>query len=48
VGFEVSEVELQMKPKNLIEVSQTESDKIVKFLETLESHDDIQKVYANI
>ena len=47
-GFEVKEVELQMKPKNLIEVPQTESDKIVKFLEILESHDDVQKVYANI
>lgn len=47
-GFEVSQVELQMKPKNLIEPTHPESDKMVKFLETLESHDDVQKVYANI
>lgn len=47
-GFEVSQVELQMKPKNLVEVDQEESDKTMKFLETLESHDDVQKVYANI
>lgn len=47
-GYEVSQAEIQMKPKNLIEVSPEESEKIMKFLETLESHDDVQKVYANI
>lgn len=48
-GFEISEVELQMKPRTLLEFSSAEeSDKVINFLETLEGHDDVQKVYANI
>jgi YebC/PmpR family DNA-binding regulatory protein len=47
-GYEVIEAELQMKPKSLVDVTPEEADKIMKFLETLESHDDVQKVYVNI
>ncbi len=47
-GFEVARAELQMKPKSLIEPSEAESEKVMKFLETLEAHDDVVRVYANI
>ena len=48
-GFEVTESELQMKPKNF----QTISDpgvaaKAIKFMEDMESHDDVQKVFSNL
>lgn len=46
-GFEIIQTELQMKPKNLVEASEAEIGKITKFLDSLSSHDDVQKVYAN-
>lgn len=47
-GFEVTQAELQMKPNNLMELEEPAMDKVVKFLQDLEAHDDVQKVYANI
>jgi YebC/PmpR family DNA-binding regulatory protein len=47
-GFEVTQAELQMKPNNLMELDEPAMDKVVKFLQDLEAHDDVQKVYANI
>lgn len=49
LGFEVSGAELIMKPKNL----QTITDPIVagkalKFIEDMESHDDVQNVFTNL
>jgi YebC/PmpR family DNA-binding regulatory protein len=47
-GFEVVETELQMKPRTTVEITDpTQEEKIVKFLETLEEYDDVQKVYSN-
>ncbi len=48
LGFKVLSEELIMKP--LVEIKITEiskAEKIFKFMETLEEHDDIQKVFAN-
>ncbi len=48
-GFEISETELQMKPKNLMTIeSKEQAEKALKFLETLEDLDDVQKVYSNL
>ncbi|TXG75721.1 YebC/PmpR family DNA-binding transcriptional regulator [Candidatus Dojkabacteria bacterium] len=47
-GFEVSSAEISRKPINLMEVGEEDKEKIINFLSTLESMDDIQKVYSNI
>lgn len=48
LGFEIAETELQMKAKTLIEIkSPTDQEKVVKFLNSLEENDDVQKVYSN-
>jgi YebC/PmpR family DNA-binding regulatory protein len=47
-GFTIQTKELFMRPKNLIEIKDKEKgEKVVKFMETLEEHDDVQKVFAN-
>lgn len=46
--FEVLDVELIMKPINSIPINtQEKAGKILKFMESLEEHDDVQKVYSN-
>ncbi len=47
-GFVVTRAELTMIPKNYVEVSDPDHvEKLTKFLESLEDHDDVQKVYSN-
>ncbi len=47
-GFKIQDKELFMRPKILVEIKDKEkAEKIVKFMETLEEHDDVQKVFAN-
>ena len=47
-GFTVLLAELRMIPKTYVEIEDPEKqEKIIKFLETLEDHDDVQKVYSN-
>jgi YebC/PmpR family DNA-binding regulatory protein len=48
-GFEIIQTELQMKPKSfqLITDSAT-AGKAIKFLEEIENHDDVQKVFSNL
>ena len=46
--FEVLDVELIMKPINNILIdTQEKAGKVLKFMELLEEHDDVQKVYSN-
>ena len=48
-GFEVTETELQMMPKNFHTVgSPAEAAKALKFLDEIESLDDVQKVFSNL
>jgi YebC/PmpR family DNA-binding regulatory protein len=48
-GFEVTETELQMKPKNFQTVDNpAQAVKALKFLEDMESLDDVQKVFSNL
>jgi YebC/PmpR family DNA-binding regulatory protein len=47
-GFEVIRTELRMQPKTFVEIENPEHvEKVTKFLESLEDHDDVQKVYSN-
>jgi YebC/PmpR family DNA-binding regulatory protein len=49
MGFTVTSAELQMKPKNLMTVNtKEEAEKEVKFIETLEENEDVQKVFSNL
>lgn len=47
-GFEVKDMELQMIPKNLVTISDAGvAQKISKFIDEVESHDDVQKIFTN-
>lgn len=39
--------ELIMKPDNTVSVSESDAPKVLKLMEALEDHDDVQKVWAN-
>lgn len=48
-GFEITSTELYLKPKTLLTLTRPdEVKKATSFLEELESHDDVQKVYTNL
>lgn len=48
-GFEITQAELQMKPKNLQVVSDSAlAAKALKFLDSLEELEDVQKVFTNL
>lgn len=47
-NFSVQDKELVMRPKTIVKITEEEKkEKILKFMETLEAHDDVQKVFAN-
>ena len=39
--------EVNLVSENLVSVSQQESEKIIKLLELIEEHDDVQRVHTN-
>src|SRR3989344_2847350 len=48
-GFEIASTELYLKPKTPLSISDPEIiKKATNFLESLEEHDDVQKVYTNL
>jgi len=48
-GFEISQVELQMKPKNLqVLEDPAAAGKALTFLDILEDLEDVQKVHTNL
>lgn len=48
-GFTVKSVELIQKPKTYQTISdKSEAEKVINFLDNIEDHDDVQKVYANV
>lgn len=48
-GFEITQVELQMKPTNLQVISDpNQVSKVVKFLDALDELEDVQKVFSNV
>lgn len=47
-GYEVESLELVMKPNTITDINDNEvAQKVINLAQKLESHDDIQKVYAN-
>lgn len=46
-GFKPATAEIVMIPKVTVKVSNKDAPQLLKLMETLENHDDIQKVYAN-
>lgn len=47
-GLEINRLELQMIAKNILEtMTPADQEKITNFLDTLENHDDVQKVSSN-
>lgn len=47
-GFKVLSEELIMQPVNWVKIEEkNKAEKVLKFMEGLEEHDDVQKVYAN-
>lgn len=48
-GIEIKEATLSMIPKNNVVVEDIEqAKKVIKLLETLEDHDDVQNLYSNV
>ncbi len=45
--LKMEDAELVYLPKNTVEVSGETADSLLKLIETLEEHDDVQNVYAN-
>ncbi|HTX19217.1 MAG TPA: YebC/PmpR family DNA-binding transcriptional regulator [Bacteroidota bacterium] len=43
----IEEAEIHMIPENLVKVEGPDAEKVLKLMESLEEHDDIQHVYAN-
>jgi YebC/PmpR family DNA-binding regulatory protein len=46
-GIEVSSSEVTMEPKNTVEVDEAEARKLVRLIEALDEHDDVDAVHAN-
>lgn len=47
-GFEVNDMELQMKPKMLTSIDDVSmAQKVMKFIDEVESMDDVQKIFTN-
>ena len=45
--YPIDSAELTMKPENTVAVDETNAPKVLKLMEAMEDHDDVQKVYAN-
>ena len=39
--------EISLVPQNFVELESNQADKIIKLLELIENHDDVQKVHTN-
>lgn len=46
-GVPIEAVELTRLPKTTVDVAGTEADRLMKLLDLLDDHDDVQRVYAN-
>lgn len=46
-GFQVDSAEVTQRPQNVVKVDGEDARKVLKILEALEDHDDVQAVYAN-
>jgi YebC/PmpR family DNA-binding regulatory protein len=46
-GVEVQSSELAMEPKNVVEVGEGDAGRLLRLMDTLEDHDDVDAVHAN-
>jgi YebC/PmpR family DNA-binding regulatory protein len=46
-GITMERAELSMIPENTVKIAEKEAGKVLKLMDALESHDDVQNVYAN-
>ena len=46
-GITVDTAALQMVPQNTVKVTGKEAEQLMKLMEAIEEHDDVQNVYAN-
>lgn len=46
-SFNPIHAEISMIPQNTVELSRPDAEKMLKLMEVIEEHDDVQKVYAN-
>ena len=46
-GFTIDSGELNLEPQNKVNVSGSDADSLMKLLDLLEEHEDIQKIYSN-
>ncbi|MBI5778217.1 MAG: YebC/PmpR family DNA-binding transcriptional regulator [Planctomycetes bacterium] len=46
-GFTYTTGEATLVPKNYVTLSKTDGDKIIKLMDALEDHDDVQNIYSN-
>ena len=46
-GYNVISSKIEMVPKNIVEISETESSKLLSLMDKLEEHDDVQNIASN-
>lgn len=46
-GIDISVAEVTMLPKNYVSINDEDAEKMLKLMDALEDHDDVQNVYAN-
>ena len=46
-GYNVISSKIEMVPKNIVEISETESSKLLDLMDKLEEHDDVQNIASN-
>lgn len=46
-GVPVTVAEITMLPKNVVQLSKDEAKKVLRLMDALEDHDDVQEVYSN-
>jgi transcriptional/translational regulatory protein YebC/TACO1 len=46
-GVEIQSADLTMEPKSTVEVKGTEAEWLLKLVDALEEHDDVNEVHAN-
>ncbi len=47
-GFEIIESKLIYKPQMVVELNESQTDKLMSLVETLEEHDDVDNVFVNV
>jgi transcriptional/translational regulatory protein YebC/TACO1 len=46
-GVDIESAQLTMEPKNVVEVGETDARAVMRLMEALDDHDDVEAVHAN-